>query len=288
MRGSDASTVLNAVIPCGQCWGCKLERSRQWAVRCVHEAATHLDPDTGRENTCFITLTYDDDHWPDWGSLQLRDWQLFAKTWRNQIGKFRYMMCGEYGDQFGRPHYHAIIFGEDLKDDRKYLKTNRGNRLDTSASLDRCWDKGFATVGDVTFESCAYVSRYVMKKITGEKAMEHYFAGVDITTGECHMRKPEFNTMSKKPGLGSEWLKRWGSDVYPRDLMMMNGKEIRPPKYYDDQFEMREEDVMRLVKEKRRRVVDGIDLKEITRKRLRAKEEISRAKSVLYANREVS
>lgn len=256
-----------------------------WAVRCVHEASTHLDVVTGRSNCCFITLTYDDEHWPEWGSLQLRDWQLFAKQWRNQIGKFRYMMCGEYGDQFGRPHYHAVVFGEDLKDDRKYLKTVRGNRIDTSQRLDSVWTKGFATVGDVSFESCAYVARYCMKKITGAKALDHYFAGVNIETGECHMRKPEFNTMSKKPGLGNKWYKKWKTDVYPRDLMMMNGQKIRPPKYYDDLYEVDEEELFKKVKKKRREAVKLNDKKEKTRERLRSKEIVARARMSVAGNR---
>lgn len=67
-------------IPCGQCIGCRLERSRQWAMRCVHEASLHLD-------NCFITLTYNDQHIPSDAGLRLRDYQLFMKRLRKAYPK---------------------------------------------------------------------------------------------------------------------------------------------------------------------------------------------------------
>jgi len=60
-------------LPCGQCIGCRLERSRQWAMRCIHEAQLH-------QNNCFITLTYDDEHLPKDLSLDHRDFQLFFRS----------------------------------------------------------------------------------------------------------------------------------------------------------------------------------------------------------------
>lgn len=93
-------------VPCGKCIGCRLERSRQWAIRCMHEASLY-------EDNCFITLTYNDDHLPSNGSLDKTHFQKFLKRLRKSIypQKLRYYHCGEYGDEGGRPHYHAIIFG---------------------------------------------------------------------------------------------------------------------------------------------------------------------------------
>lgn len=206
-------------LPCGQCIGCRLERSRQWAIRCVHEAQLH-------EENCFITLTYRPEQLPPGGSLVLKHFQDFMKRLRFEHGNgIRFFHCGEYGDRGGRPHYHACLFNFDFKD-KVLFKDERGVRLYTSETLERLWRFGFATIGDVTFESAAYVARYVTKKITGEMAAEHY--------GE---RKPEYVTMSRRPGIAAGWFQRFASDVFPLDHVVLRGREMRPPRFYDQLFE---------------------------------------------------
>ena len=59
-------------VPCGQCAGRRLDQSKQWALRCVHEAQVH-------DENCFITLTYNNENLPKDGSLNKRDFQLFMK-----------------------------------------------------------------------------------------------------------------------------------------------------------------------------------------------------------------
>lgn len=72
-------TDVNSIqVACGQCGGCRLERARQWAIRCMHEAKFH-------QVNSFITLTYDDEHLPEDGSLKLRDWQQFADKLRADL-----------------------------------------------------------------------------------------------------------------------------------------------------------------------------------------------------------
>ncbi len=219
------------VIPCGQCVGCRLERSRQWAIRCVHEASLY-------DSNCFITLTYNDDCLPSDRSLDVREFQLFMKRLRKKYGsKIRFFHCGEYGEQYGRPHYHACLFNFDFPDKELWKTTKTGDRLYTSESLQALWPFGYSTIGDVTFESAAYVARYIMKKVTGEKADDHYVS-VDKSTGEVlGKRKPEYTTMSRRPGLGKAWLERFNADVYPGDFVVLNGKKMRPPKYYDAQLQ---------------------------------------------------
>ena len=98
-------TIGNIKIPCGRCVGCRLERSRQWSVRIMHESQLHA------ENS-FITLTYDDAHVPSDYSLRYPDFQKFMKRLRKHTGlPIRYYMCGEYGETFSRPHFHSCIFG---------------------------------------------------------------------------------------------------------------------------------------------------------------------------------
>lgn len=227
-------------LPCGQCIGCRLERSRQWAVRCVHEAQMH-------ENNCFITLTYDNDHLPNPPTLILDHFQKFMKRLRFHTNKkIRFYHCGEYGDKNRRPHYHAIIFGHDF-DDKKLWQTRKEIKLYTSEILEGLWQKGFATVGDATFDSAAYCARYIMKKQTGKGSEKHY-EHICPTTGEITQLKPEYTTMSRRPGIGKPWLDKYQTDVYPSDEVIINGKITKPPKFYDNQYENMEK-----IKTKRQR-----------------------------------
>lgn len=220
---------LPVTLPCGQCVGCRLERSRQWAIRCTHEASLH-------DKNCFITLTYRDEDLPPGQSLELRDFQLFFKKLRKQHGAgIRFYHCGEYGEKFSRPHYHACLFNFDFSD-KKPWKIINDNTLYLSENLNQLWGLGHTSVGAVTFQSAAYVARYIMKKMTGDIAAEHY-EFID-KYGEIHQRKPEYTTMSRRPGLGSDWLKKFKSDIYPDDFVVINGKRMRPPKFYDQSYEV--------------------------------------------------
>jgi hypothetical protein len=215
-------------IACGQCIGCRLERSRQWAIRCVHESSLY-------ENNCFITLTFSPEELQKrenpW-SLDVRDFQLFMKRLRKKFGdNIRFFHCGEYGDYGGRPHYHACLFNFDFPDKKLWNIVN-GSRLYVSESLQKLWPYGFSTIGDVTFESAAYVARYIMKKVTGDGAEEHYYWADDLT-GEMHPLKPEYITMSRRPGIGKGWFDKYANDVYPSDFITINGKKCKPPKFYD-------------------------------------------------------
>lgn len=217
-------------LPCGQCVGCRLERSRQWAIRCVHEASLY-------SQNCFITLTYRDADLPDDHSLSVREFQLFMKKLRKKYGpKIRFYHCGEYGSQFGRPHYHACLFNFDFPD-KKIWTIREGMPLYTSDALTEIWGKGFCTIGEVTFESAAYVARYIMKKVNGDAAADHY-QYVHPSSGEIIDRKPEYTTMSRRPGIGSDWLDKYIEDVYPHDRVIMRGKKMRPPKFYDNRYEI--------------------------------------------------
>jgi hypothetical protein len=196
-------------------------------MRCLHEAKLH-------EKNCFITLTYNDEHLPRNRSLDYRDFQLFMKKFRKKFGsKIRFYMCGEYGEKFDRPHFHACIFGFDFSDRKYWKQTGSGSKLYRSEELEKLWKYGFSSIGDVNFESAAYVARYIMKKVTGQGKHDQHYKFTDLETGEVLEKKPEFNKMSLKPGIGYDWYKRFCSDVYPHDYVVINGKKVRPPKYYD-------------------------------------------------------
>lgn len=240
-------------VPCSQCVGCRLERSRQWAVRCMHESSMHT-------SSCFITLTYSNKHLPNPPNLVLRDFQLFMKRLRKKYGKgVRFYHCGEYGELKGRPHYHAIIFGMDFSD-KYHWETRNGHKLYRSQILEELWPYGHSSIGSVTFESAAYVARYIMKKINGDAAERHY-ASCPIT-GEVFERKPEYTTMSRRPGIGSSWLKQNMADVYPQDHIVLLGKPpMQPPKFYDAQYELVNSEVFDTIKKarKKRALIKSLD-----------------------------
>lgn len=229
---SDGVIDLPMSVPCGNCIGCRLERSKQWAIRCVHEASLH-------EKNCFITLTFDDSNLAKDGSLHVRDFQLFMKRFRKKFPgeKIRFFHCGEYGSKFSRPHHHACIFGFDFPD-KELWSVRDGVKLYRSFILDSLWGQGYCTVGDVTFESAAYVARYITKKVNGSKSYHHYATGIDYSTGELIMRKPEYITMSRRPGIAHDWLIKYSSDVYPDDsVLIRHGVKVKPPKYYDSIYD---------------------------------------------------
>lgn len=201
---------------------CRLQRSYEWALRCVHEAQLH-------PRNSFLTLTYDDEHLPPDLSLRKAHWQKFCKRVRkglealpSESRTFRYLHCGEYGDVNGRPHYHAIVFGQDWSHDRVPVRTRGKHPLWMSAELTEKWRHGLVFIGEASFQSAAYVARYALKKRTRK---EHRDSG--------DTRTQEYVTMSRNPGIGSAWFEQYRSDVYPSDFVVQAGRKIRPPRYYD-------------------------------------------------------
>jgi len=202
--------------PCGRCIGCRLEYSRQWAIRCIHEAKMY-------QNNEFVTLTYNEENIPNGKTLLHSDFQKFFKRLRKRFGKgISYFMCGEYGEQLGRPHYHAIIFGLPLTDKQPHSKNESNQILYTSETLSSLWGKGHCYTGDVTFESAAYVARYVTKKIYGPLASDHYQG-----------RVPEYARMSTKYAIGKKWLETYYTDILNTGTIhLKGGKTCGIPRYY--------------------------------------------------------
>lgn len=183
----------------------------------------------------FVTLTYDDDHLPVRSMLHYPHYQAFMKRLRFYSGTkgVRFYMCGEYGPTTWRPHYHALLFGWDFDDKKYWRRSDSGASLYRSPSLERLWGHGNCEIGSCTFESAAYVARYCVQKVTGQAAKDHYRRFDQ--DGEYFL-PPEFNRMSLKPGIGAGWFQKYGNDVYPRDQVVINGQEAKPPKYYDRLF----------------------------------------------------
>lgn len=242
-------SALPQKLPCGSCLGCKLDYAQDWSIRCLREAQMH-------EENCFVTLTYDEEHFPVDGSLDVRDFQLFMKKLRRRHGdrKIRFFHAGEYGEKFGRPHYHALLFGFNFKDREPLRVTPSGSKLDFSRELSDLWAKGYCSVGDVTVESASYVARYCTKKLLGDgdpdaegpNGLKRYERISDY--GEVVQVKPEYTTMSRggrSPegenlrGIGYSWFKKYGRDIYPHDFTIVNGdRKLPPPRYFDNLYEV--------------------------------------------------
>ena len=234
-------------LPCGRCRGCRMKKRWEWGVRCTHEAA-YIWEEFSLPST-FITLTYDDANLPIDGSLVPKHLQDFIKRFRRRIepDNIRYYACGEYGSKcpkhelqncpmcgpIQRPHYHALIFGWAFPD-RQEIGCREGLPVYESDFLNQLWPYGLHEIGSVTIESANYVAGYIMKKITGNKAHEHYQRYCPLRDTWYHV-EPEFHHMSKKPGIGLGWLGKYKDDVYPSDECPIPGRGVHgtPPKYYD-------------------------------------------------------
>lgn len=210
-------------LPCGKCVGCRLKRSAEWSVRILHEARYH-------KQSSFLTLTYSTEHLPPNGSLRKEDFREFIKRLRERLREvghapLKYYMCGEYGDDRLRPHYHAILFGY-FPDDGVAAANNPGanNPLWRSALLEETWRYGRVLVGKVTAASAAYVARYTMKKSYGLEAESEYTATE---------RLPSYTGMSK--GIGKRYFNDFQAEIYNNDNVLRedNLHEVSVPRYYD-------------------------------------------------------
>lgn len=300
-------------LPCGNCTGCRLERSKQWAIRLMHEAQGH-------KRNSFITLTYSEEalaaRRPTWeptvpytppsrvasptvdahpdepsvpslstvDSLRRRDLQLFMKRLRFELttqggsASIRFYGVGEYGDLTKRPHYHIALFGEDFSGDRYKWRTSGQYAAYRSPRLEKLWRHGNSEIGDLTFESAAYIARYCMKKINGPKADDHYRR--ETPEGETIWLEPEFALMSRRPGIGKDWLDQYHADVYPHDFVVVRGRKLKPPRYYDKLLTALHPERMQVIKAERE--LRALELAaDNTPARLAAKEAVTLAKLAL-------
>lgn len=240
-----SATQAPLSVPCGQCIGCRIDKTQAWAVRMYHESQLH-------EANCFITLTYDDENLPLHHSLNKKDFQQFMYRLRDRLKprKIRFFHCGEYGDETSRPHYHAIIFGYDFPD--KYLFTKHGeNDAYRSNLLENLWQKGNSEIEDFTPTTAAYVAGYITKKISG-KSQADYYAWTDPITHERHERVPPYATMSNRPGIGADWYKKFHKDVFPGDFCVLDGRKVAPPLFYLERLKETDPDTYQALKTQRK------------------------------------
>lgn len=260
---------VSVVVPCGRCMGCRLDRARDWAVRISHEVSLH-------EHTCFVTLTYDNEHLPEGATLVKKHCQDFMKRLRKSIepARVRFFLCGEYGGQNKRPHYHVLLFG--YRPDDAWLWTVRNNcRVFRAPSLEALWTFGNSEFGEVTPASADYVARYSVK--SAEQDADR-FVRWDSETGETWEVEPEFCLMSRKPMIGELWFRKYASDCFPSDFLVVDGRKVPVPRAYKKRLSEVDEELRR-----KRVFASGFKFdpkvrENSTDERLRVREEVRREK----------
>lgn len=275
-------------VGCGHCIGCRADQARDWSFRIMHESSMHDD-------SWFVTLTYSDERLPENGSLDSEDFRGFIKALRRDYppGTLSFYGCGEYGKKTNRPHYHTVLFGADILD-RVYLGLRNGNPIWRAPSLEKAWDdRGVIEFSTVNAATAAYTAGYVREKLYLKNSPDAY-TRVDPESGELFDVEPEFQRMSLRPAIGLRWLRKYWREVYPADVVVMDGKEFRPPRYYDKVMarECKKDEkcfadtcdthrkVMLEVKEKRYE-----ELVDLENYKLKAKEAKHRARLNLYDDR---
>ncbi len=273
------------VVPCGNCIGCRAEQSRQWAVRMMHETRMHA------LSSQFVTLTIDDEHQNENCEISPRDLSGFFKDLRKAdkeqqierngfVRPISYYGCGEYGERTGRAHYHALLFGVEFLD-RDFGFDHDRPDVWRSETLSRIWGRGNCEGGAVTMGSASYVSGYMRKKVKRER-----YERANRTTGV--LMQPEFARMSLRPAIGRRWIKKYWRDVYPRDYVVVDGIEAKPPRYYDKYMDLEDN---KGGSEERRAMMDGIrdrrfaEQKEMTKYQLMSGEKIHQARTELFQRR---
>lgn len=278
-------------VPCKKCLGCRRALIASWTLRCIHEAKMH-------EHSSFVTLTYDSGHLPFGGGLCHKHFQLFIKSLRERFKRrygvtgIRFFMCGEYGDQGNRPHYHAILFGVKFSDAQPVSKSN-GNPLYESDELSSLWGRGFASVADATPATMNYTAAYSSKKLVyeadylvkqhlGDRPDDAEFQVfsdwlqarsdfldqhdrrrelIDMRTGEIAQPGAPYLRMSLKPGIGAEWAKRFHTDAL-KGYVTNEGARIAVPKYYQRVIDCLSDEVRqahRVARDKRIEVIDALE-----------------------------
>lgn len=192
-------------VPCGQCIACRLNYAKLWSIRMMQELRKH-------DSACFATLTYDDEHLPVDHKLHKEDLQNFWKRLRKERN-VRYFCCGEYGDQFGRPHYHAIIYNV--------------SPLETDL-IRKHWQQGNVKLGTVTEDSCNYVAKYMTKKLRGRALQEMLQQDPEYQN--------EFVLMSRRPGIGGDLDEAMVKFIKENGFVYRKGFKSALPRYYKDKI----------------------------------------------------
>lgn len=268
-------------VPCGQCVGCRLDYSRDWATRIMCECKSW-------EQNWFVTLTYDPEHVPVSSVVDtetgefiqgmtlvpshltkfMKDLRRYWEYHYDHTG-IRFYACGEYGDESGRPHYHLAIFNLPFAPDQlePWFFNKEHQQIYKCPVLEQIWANGIVAVGEVTFNSAAYIARYMLKKQKGPDAAAFY---------RSQGKAPEFSRMSRRPGIGADYYAQHRDEIYEHDEMFMGTlkkvMKVKPPKYFDRLYDMDSPEAMAAIKEDRAAVAKAASAAMLSKTTLREDE----------------
>lgn len=147
--------------PCGHCLECVRARRNQLFSRMVCEQYSH-----GDIPAVFFTLTYNDLNLPSDRSVSVDDVRMFFNRFYLYLRRegydvdsnsVRHIYFSEYCPSSGRPHYHGLIFGLDVKKRWPFY-------LDFVDWLEKCWGKGFVHAKHFEPRGFKYVCKYLLKE----------------------------------------------------------------------------------------------------------------------------
>ena len=174
-------------FPCGKCLACREQSAKVWRLRCELEYFCH-------KTAAFVTLTYSNEHLPDYNTLVPSHLSSFLKRLRKSLDyPIRYFACGEYGSKRGRPHYHLVIFGLKKED---YHKVKSNWHFADLSKYSRAID-----VQEAGIDSLGYVAGYVGKKLPPNQYYSEF-------------REPPFHRCSLGLGLQG-YIKKFGTEYHP-------------------------------------------------------------------------
>lgn len=246
-------------LPCGKCTGCQQKVATDWKIRIIHESQLHQD-------NSVVTLTYSNDYLPPHRILVKHHLSRFLKRTRKISGNgIRFFGVGAYGGQFGRPHYHVVLFGKSWG----HLELWKANVQDPSKNLyitpeiseprpghteEPLWKYGYHTVGILQPASAGYIANYLIDQENTHQ--EDYCDNALCIYRRAECPKPrQFRLMSRGGrtghGIAYDWITKHHSDVYPKDGVHVGNRLEKPPRYYDNFYAEHREDTMKEVKRQR-------------------------------------
>ena len=213
-------------FPCRKCLPCRINIGREKAIRAVHESMMHKD-------SIFLTMTYNEESLKS-PRLNYLDFQLFMKRLLEDVNKniihkenrikIPFMVTGEYGDKFKRPHWHALLFNLTVPDREHLRSTDMGEHVYKSEYIQKLWqNQGNIEFGSVTMDSASYVARYAAKKLIHGKDQDHDYHPVHKT--------------SSRHAIGKSWIeKNWQETFRDGYIVLPNGEKTAIPRFYNDWF----------------------------------------------------
>lgn len=264
----DAIARKNVVreVPCGKCYHCKITKVNEWVTRMVLQSLyskyvyfgtlTYAVTDTAvfRETSPMLSRFNKENKLLPTPLLLRKDHlQKFFKRLRKNTGvKFQYFACGEYGTNYGRPHFHYILWSDVVITEEQVSNSwsafdDKGERV----SIGRIEHQDLRTQAKNIEHSYKYVCKYLQKsefdynklvtKDLHDENIKENFIGISHTYScfcdhkkEYIKRYSPFIVCSKRPAIGFGYLQDQLGEFSKGNFKLfgIQGKYVFPVYYY--------------------------------------------------------